>query len=487
MTGFSTTDFARQLAQRNAEIEPGQPKKFRSSLAPKGTKLAAGYKDRTKLRVSNDEDEKVARVTALEDMVKLGQLDEATFEKLRDEIVGGDLQRVHLVKGLDYKLLERTRRAMHEERSESSSILDAELTRTEGFTMETPDPGVNLEEELDKLEAKTTEPLQKAEKLDKIGMMAPPKRKRDDILKELRAGRVSKPPEKVPVQPALGDKFRRIGARREESRMEKDAQGQEVLISVDANGNVKRKVKRPKSMGTAIAENGLLELDKNAAPLGIEIVPSRQLTPPQSNDLDIFEDVGNEFNPLGRDADSSDDESANGSENSGPINSTDKQPAQPEREKDPYREKESHKLDTRQNYFNEADASEAATDSQINPLSDPTILAALKKASSIQAESPELRAEAKKLAQRQKLLEAHDRDADDMDLGFGGSRLDDEEDGEGGKRVKLSIWGEEKGHGEGNEGRREKRKRGPKKSKKGDGENVADVMRVLERRKGNKE
>ena len=72
--------------------------------------MGSGYQDRTQLRTSGEEDDKAIRVKALEEMVKLGQMDQSTFQKLRDEIVGGDVKDVHLVKGLDYKLLERVRK-----------------------------------------------------------------------------------------------------------------------------------------------------------------------------------------------------------------------------------------------------------------------------------------------------------------------------------------------------------------------------------------
>ena len=55
-------------------------------------------------------------------------------------------------------------------------------------------------------------------------------------------------------------------------------------------------------------------------------------------------------------------------------------------------------------------------------------------------------------------------------MGFGGSRVGDEEDEE---PVALEVEGGRGG---------QKRKRGPKK-KKGDKENVSDVMRVLDGRK----
>jgi hypothetical protein len=92
--GGGGVDFARQLAEQRRESEQQPPtKRFKSSAAPKGTKLASGYQDRTALRRQQNEDgeedsngerkEGIAqRLKALEDMVKLGQIDQATFDKL---------------------------------------------------------------------------------------------------------------------------------------------------------------------------------------------------------------------------------------------------------------------------------------------------------------------------------------------------------------------------------------------------------------------
>ena len=96
-------------------------------------------------------------------------------------------------------------------------------------------------------------------------------------------------------------------------------------------------------------------------------------------------------------------------------------------------------------------------------------------------------------AQRKKhaqMLANQDRDLDDMDMGFGGSRNDDEGDDEDGVKVKLAEWKggragddgwEEEGKGGGKGG--EKKKRKPKK-RKGDASNMGDIMRVIEGRKG---
>ena len=105
--GSVQADFARQLAERNAKANP--QKKPRAS-APKGTKLAAGYTDRTKERVDEEDNEIAKRIKNLEDAMKLGQIDRDTFENLVSEITGGEVTTTHLVKGLDRKLLERVRR-----------------------------------------------------------------------------------------------------------------------------------------------------------------------------------------------------------------------------------------------------------------------------------------------------------------------------------------------------------------------------------------
>src|SRR5690348_17014992 len=55
--------FAHQAATSNSQ-RPG--KQFRS-VAPKGSKLGAGYRDRTQDRVDDSEDEKAKRIKALEE------------------------------------------------------------------------------------------------------------------------------------------------------------------------------------------------------------------------------------------------------------------------------------------------------------------------------------------------------------------------------------------------------------------------------------
>ena len=476
----STANFATQLAERNAELSSEETKRFKSSLAPKGTKLAQGYQDRTKLRSSTEDDEKASRVDALEDMVKLGQIDESTFQKLRDEIVGSDIQSTHLVKGLDRKLLERVRRG--ENVFAEGTGYDEQSASTDRGIQK-----IDVDDELDKLEGQSVIPVIRSETV-KLGIMAPPavigkKRTRDEILKVLRAARAEQGTKSVTELSPLGSKFRKVGQKLNESRIERDDKGNEVLILVDADGKVKRKVRKQKTSESKNEAGSLLVPDKSVAPLGMTDLPPPRPPSPLNEDLDIFEGVGTDFNPL-RDILGSDIEEDQDDDDS----------IAPERLEAPYRAETSdittvdQKVDYhRPNYFNDSETEKSKLDYAADPNKDPMILAALKRASKIQGQTEKEIGDtddAAKVARRKKLLESRDRDEEDMDLSFGGSRFGDDEGDEDNKRTKLSVWGKEGLQSEAmTSGRKEKRKRGPKK-KKGDGENAGDVLKVLERRKG---
>ena len=489
VAGSLTNDFARQLAERNAELHPSNVKKFRASAAPKGTRLGPGYQDRTQSRTSGDEDDKAVRVKALEDMVRLGQMDKATFEALRDEIVGGNVHDVHLVKGLDYKLLERVRKGEDVLSDKGQPTVSENRSLDEGSNKSKAD----VDEEFEKLEEKDIKPVKREGKVKK-GEMAPPppilgkKRTRDDILQELKASRAAAA-EKA-KQSALGPKFMKVGGKRQISRIETDERGREVLITTDADGKVKRKVKKA-SLDSATNCHGLLMPNKNATPLGMEVAPI--IPPPleeeEEEEEDIFEGVGTDYNPLGDeavdddDSDSSNDEpraaaEALASKASPPLRRSEFQISEAASPSSPPRKKH--------NWLGDAKEGENAESGPLqiqNPLSDPTILTALKKASTLNPLAQEVsnEEEAAKLARRKKMLESQDRDAEDMDMEFGSNRFGDQEDGED-TRVKLSVWGgeekdeEDKGKGQGG------RKRGRKK-RKGDGNSAADVLMVMERRK----
>ncbi|KAJ9649115.1 hypothetical protein H2199_001029 [Coniosporium tulheliwenetii] len=483
--GSSGIDFARQLADRNAASQP--VKKFRSSAAPKGTKLASGYRDRTLERIEDDEDDKAKRVKALEESMKLGQIDRATFEALRDQITGGDVGATHLVKGLDWKLLERVRRG-------EDVLSGGNAAETKG-----KDEGPDVDEEFEKLEEREIAPMVK-EKAEKKGEMAPPppvagvKRSRDAILAELKAQRKAAAEAKMAAQPQLGAKFKRVGEKTETSRIERDEKGREVLITVDTEGNVKRKVRKAKTEDPQVP-TGLLMLDKDAKPLGME-VPELPPTPVQEEDDDIFEGVGTAYDPLaGLDEDDSASEAEDGEEEASPSPSespTASPPADMPPPPIPHKPAAAPR-----NYFGSTTTS-TTEETKYDVSKDPTILAALQKARKIDTssfstgsattshEETDEEREAR-LKRRAAMLASSDRDLEDMDLGFGSSRFGDAEDAEDGGKIKLSKWkgaGAEDGDDDGDGGERggKKRKRGAKK-RKGDKNSAADVMKVIERRK----
>ena len=471
-------------------------KKFRSTAAPKGTKLGSGYQDRTKLLTSDEEDDKARRIKALEEMVKLGQMQPSTFEALRDEIVGGDISNVHLVKGLDRKLLERVRRGEDVLSGTAKSAAEESNSGQAG----TPPATVDVDEEFEEMENKEIQPIAKQEK-SKQGEMAPAqlagkKRNRDDILKELRASRLAVAESiKQAAPPTLGPKFTKFGQKRETSRIERDERGREILITVDENGKVKRKIKKAAIKDEVPRDRGLLMPDKDAQPLGMEVVVP---APPQEDeemDGDIFEGIGADYDPLNGfddDEDDSEDEKTKTLEsprqvNLGTPDVKNSVSQSLDRSSMPPPPLPNKTFGSKRNYFGE-DGEKKDIDSEVSPnnLTDPTILAALKKASTLNPLSAhdsaaEGEEEAAKLTRRRKMLEAHDRDAEDMDLGFGSSRFGDEEEAEG-KKVKLSVWGKEDGkEGRSSEGKAP-RKRGPKK-RKGDANSATDVLKVLERRR----
>lgn len=504
-------DFARQVAEQNAQFNPAAARKFRSTAAPKGTKLKSGYQDRTQLRTSTEENDKASRVKALEDMVKLGQMDMPTFEALRDKIVGGDVKDVHLVKGLDWKLLERVRKG-EDVLADSAVTVQSKTAPENSRDISLGKDDIAVDEELELVEDQEVLPVKKEAKSKKGEMALPPalakkKRNRDEILKELKASRLAAA-EKAKL-PSLGPRFTKFGEKKGQPRIERDERGREVLITVDVDGKVKRKVKRAKTEDEpAVKEHGLLMPAKDSKPLGMEVTP---LAPPTLNDEDggdIFEGVGDDYNPLGDVDEEDSDESDSNHDLAGDSNrSKAPSPALPE-EKDTSPPKPihppdpstsalptapSHEQKSSRNYFSETSRTDVDDRpiSPSHPLTNPAILAALKRAATITPLSSSFIADATtlaeeaKIARRKKLLESHDRDEDDMDMGFGGSRFEDGEDGEDdGKKVKLSVWGQDGGGEEGGKGGggKGKRKRAPKK-RKGDANNAADVLKVMERRK----
>ena len=416
-------------------------------------------------------------------MVKLGQMDEATFHKVRDELIGGDVKDVHLVKGLDYRLLRRVK-AGEDVLTENVATGSSPPAASPTEYTETS----NVDNEFEKLEVKEVTQRAREEKV-KSGTMAPPpvvgrKRTRDDILKELKAARAGASSEAIANKAALGSKFSKIGKSKQQSRLERDEKGREVLILVDADGNVKRKIRKGAITTFKGDDTGLLLPDKEVAPLGMDVPTiSPHLAPQEEKDLDIFEGVGVDFDPLGQDSSDVGSEDNEVEEKDGQLRDTHTARAEPVSTGEPPQIINASR--PFRNYFNEPQDSAEKPLQTENDLQDPEIIAALKRASKIQEESSagaEDRVTKDRLSRHRRMLESHDRDAEDLDLGFGSSRRGDEEDAEDSRGVKLSKWGEDGGEEEKDRSGKAARKRGPKR-KKVDGENAAAVFEVLERRK----
>lgn len=403
---------------------------------------------------------------------------------MRQEIAGGDLESTHLVKGLDFKLLERVRRGE-----------DVYSNNTEDQSSHADEEEPDLDDEFDKLEGAEVQALEKEKAEKKKGQLstvAPAtskKRTRDQLLAELRASREAA---KAKAEPALGDRFKKIGGKHAPgSRIERDSKGREVLIIVDEDGHEKRKVRKVQP-GADKAEEIMLDL--TAKPLGMEVPEQyrkQAVEDKEDSDVDIFDDVGDDYDPLaGMDgSDSDSDEEAD--------------------EKPPKDESKAHSMApppkpqstssaaasaTKQNYFQNSKSGLLSEEASKAPsMSDPAIMAAIKRASALrpigddkgngssdEEEDESARKEKEMKARHKKMLENADRDAEDMDMGFGTSRYEDEEDFDD-QKIKLSNWGGEGDDGEGG-GSKGKRKRGPKK-RKGDANSAADVLRVMEERK----
>ncbi|KAI1127697.1 inosine-uridine preferring nucleoside hydrolase-domain-containing protein [Nemania abortiva] len=474
VAGRHKSDFARQLAERN---QPEQKEKKFRSFAPKGSKLAEGYVDRTQARQSEEGDERAARLKALEEALKKEEIDQQTFDNLRSQIAGGDLSSTHLVKGLDFKLLERIRKG--EDVYRDGPTQDEE--------QESPD---NVDDELDRLQDEEVAAVAK-EKTTKKGQLstAPTnssrKRTRDQILAEMKAARdATKAKEST-----LGNKFRRIGIKAAGTGIERDSQGREVMIIVDEDGNEKRKVRKIAPDAPSQKPSDLMTPDPKAKPLGMEVpeIYKPKAEEPEEEDVNIFDDVDDDYDPLAGLGDDSDKEDEEDDENETPIEQAKATDADkeakgmmppPPRPVNPAKPR---------NYFQDSKTSLVSSETLKAPsMSDPAIQAAFKKAASLRAitkSSEEDEEEAKaKAERRRRMLENIDRDAEDMDMGFGTSRFEDDADLDE-QKVKLSEWGREddddNNHGRGGGS---KRKRGPKK-RKGDANSTTDVLREIERQR----
>jgi hypothetical protein len=478
-------DFARQLAERNQPSDKSQ-KKFRS-FVPKGSKFADGYVDRTKTREEEGEDERAEKLKALEESLKKEEIDRETYDRLRSEIAGGDLSSTHLVKGLDFKLLERVRRGedVYGEKPKSPEAAEEEQTEEQEGD-EDPD---DILEQLASTEVKAVE----KEKVQKKGQYATTtlnpsqKRSRNQILAELKAARAAAA--KAKEESSLGSKFKRIGEKKTPgTRIERDSKGREVMIIVDEDGHERRKIRKvdAKSRAEQDREDELLASTKV---LGMEVPEfyRKQLEAQQAEqaeedgkEINIFDDAGSDYDPLAglEGSDESSDEEGETKEEAAETASAD-MPPPPKPE-----------VPAARNYFKDSRTALTSEEKYKTPsLDDPTFLAALKKAKAASAmeKSEEEKIDAEREERLRKKLSDSHRDEEDMDMGFGSSRVEDEADMDETK-VKLSAWGkdgdDDEGGGGGGDKAKRKRGGGGKKKKGGDKNNFEDVMKVMQRQKG---
>ncbi|KAK3904844.1 hypothetical protein C8A05DRAFT_42141 [Staphylotrichum tortipilum] len=465
-------DFARQLAERNQAADKSQ-KKFRTS-APKGSRFAQGYVDRAKTREEED-DERAERLKALEESLKKEEIDRETYDRLRGEIAGGDLSSTHLVKGLDFKLLEKVRRGedVYSEKQKPPGDQESGTAENEKPADEDPD---DILEQLESTEVKAIE----KEKVQKKGQFAPTtlnpgqKRSRNQILADLKATRAAAA--KAKEESSLGSRFKKIGEKKTPgTRIERDSKGREVMVIVDEDGHERRKVRKldPKARAEQEREDELLAASKV---LGMEVPEfyrkqqEAQQAEEDSKEINIFDDVGSDYDPLAglEGSDESSDEEGEAKDEPAKTTTSTDMPPPPRPDAAGAR-----------NYFKDSKTALTSEEKYKTPsLDDPAFMAALKKAkvaSALEKSEEEKKAAEREERLRKKLQEAN-RDDEDMDMGFGSSRVEDEADMDEAK-VKLSAWGgDDHDDGGGGGGKKSERKRGGKK-KKGDKNNFEDVMR----------
>lgn len=476
---------------------------------PKGTKLAAGYTDRTKAYTDEEDNEIAKRVKNLEESMKKGEIDRETFEKLVQEITGGDVGTTHLVKGLDRKLLERVRRG--------EDVLGGQDKKEEEKEEEETEEVPEVEDAFDELAEADVGPItrekaeKKGEKMTGPRPVAGVKRSRNDILKDLKRQReeaaAAAAAEHEKRFPTLGPGFRKINAQGD-TRIETDEKGREVLIITGPDGKEKRKVKKQKVEEPAPEVRH--DLDDVNKPINMHNLPAPKKE--ESEDEDIFAGVGSNYNPLANFDDSDDDSDEETAEPEPSVPKADAADPQSEGEVSSEAEEDvpAKPKDTapaapaKRDYFATTARSTSTAEPSDLSAADATVRAALAKVRNLDENSTLLQnlgstdpndpaSKEARLKKRAAELAASDRDMEDMDMGFGASRFDDAEEMEReGEKVKFSQWkglgaeGDDEDGEEGGKGPKKQRKRGGKK-RKGDKNNADDVLNVMERQKEKKE
>ncbi|KAJ6262585.1 hypothetical protein Dda_3396 [Drechslerella dactyloides] len=429
--GFNSSSnaFAQQAAAYRLQQNPPKEKKFKSA-APLGSKLPQGYVDRAKLRDADGDNEPTnddaeRRLAALMELVEEGSLTrEEAIEQ--SKAFGGDLRSTHLVKGLDFKLLERARKGEDV---------------TSGKAAATADVDEDMDDELDKALEKDVEVVKRQKRKDAddddddAAAAAPKKKTRAEILAEWKKTREEAAAKKI-AETALGSKFKKIAEKVKKPKPSKDDKvTSNATRPSDTASTKKRKrhtdeTSKPKE---TVIDNGTV---LGILPPDLPSKPAVAPPPPEDEDVNIFDDAPDDYDPLAdlqdSDASSSDDESElQDADGDKPARKPSKQSPMPPPPAPSTRPK---------NYFSTSSKDvELSTESIASkPLSGQDLAntaelqAAIKKAAQMRELSKaDLDSEeAKKEARHKAMLAAAARDDEDVDMGFGDSRTfgDDEEE-----------------------------------------------------------
>ncbi|KAF3131434.1 hypothetical protein TWF594_009791 [Orbilia oligospora] len=413
------TSFAQQAAAYRLQQNPPKEKKFKSSV-PLGSKLPQGYVDRTKFRDDDDTTTTDAeqRMAALMQLVEEGSLTrEEAIEQSR--AFGGDAKSTHLVKGLDFKLLERARKGedVLAEKKDDEELQDEE----------------DIEDELDQALEKKVESVKRQRKEEKDDDDDEPKKKtRAEILAEWKKSREEAAAKKV-AESSLGSKFKKFGEK-EKKKPKAKKEEKPIKASKDSTSGKKRKRDHEEPSKEKVLGNGTV--------LGMlpPDLPSTKAVPAENQDEDgdvnIFDDAPDDYDPLAGLADSDDDSGSDEGEVEDKTTKKNKtqegMPPPPPPPPPP---------STRpRNYFatSSKDADVSTQSISSTPLSGQDLTntielsAAIKKAAQMRelSKADLDDEEAKKAARHKAMLQAASRDDEDVDMSFGGSRTfgDDDDD-----------------------------------------------------------
>lgn len=368
----------------------------------------------------------------------------------QSKAMGGDIKSTHLVKGLDFALLERVKRG--------EDVLGG--TDGKGTGSSQPETHVGdearLEDELDKALDRVVNPVEKV-KVKKVGK----KVTREDMLAELKRQKVEAVTTKKAQPPSILDsRFKKIG--------------QPKVGKKEINKDGKSRDKKARATENSIKKNRLgstLGMHPPPLPTGKAVTVAKA-----EDDLDIFDDAGREYNPLA----GLEEEDGSGSDSSSSENEAFRPANTPEgNEEKTTKIEESNAASfmpssprSKPNYFLDSDDDKEEEHKPTLTTSalltqNPDLAAALAKAAKLVPLAQPSAEEQEKEQRRRAMLENFDRDAIDIDMGFGGSR----------------DWGDDEEFTE--EGKGKKRKRGPK-SRKGDKNNAALVSRIATEKYGSK-